>query len=394
MPSTYTTNLGLEKPATGEKSGTWGDSVNVTSDLIDQAIDGIISITLGATGSTGSPNALPVTNGSVSNGRNKFIEFVDGGDLGGTAYVQLTPNDAEKIVFIRNSLTASRSIIVFQGTYSASNDFEITNGSDVLLKFNGAGGSATVTDVFANLDVTALTTGSVNKVTVTAPASSATLTIANGKTLTANNSLTLAGTDGKTLTTNASLTLAGTDGKTLTTSNSLTLAGTDSTTMTFPSSSATVAGLGIAQTFTAKQTFAGSTSVLAASFKNVVEPATISATAATGTINYDVTTQSVLYYTSNAAANWTVNFRASSGTTLNAAMATGDAMTLTFLVTQGSSAYYNNVVKVDGSSVTPKYQGGSAPTSGNASGIDIYTYTVIKTGDAAFTVLASQTQFA
>ena len=394
MPSTYTTNLGLEKPATGEKSGTWGDSVNVTSDLIDQAIDGIISVTLGATGSTGSPNTLPITDGTVSNGRNKFIEFVDGGDLGGTAYVQLTPNDAEKIVFIRNSLTASRSIIVFQGTYSASNDFEITNGSDVLLKFNGAGGSATVTDVFANLDVTALTTGSVNKVTVTAPASSATLTIADGKTLTANNSLTLAGTDGKTLTTNASLTLAGTDGKTLTTSNSLTLAGTDSTTMTFPSSSATVAGLGIAQTFTAKQSFTGSSSALAASFTNVVEPATVSATAATGTINYDVTTQSILYYTSDAAANWTVNFRASSGTTLNAAMATGDAMTLTFLVTQGSSAYYNNVVQVDGSSVTPKYQGGSAPTSGNASGIDIYTYTVIKTGDAAFTVLASQTQFA
>lgn len=394
MPSTYTTNLGLEKPATGEKSGTWGDSVNVTSDLIDQAIDGIISITLGATGSTGSPNTLPITDGTVSNGRNKFIEFVDGGDLGGTAYVQLTPNDAEKIVFIRNSLTASRSIIVFQGTYSASNDFEITNGSDVLLKFNGAGGSATVTDVFANLDVTALTTGSVNKVTVTAPASSATLTIADGKTLTANNSLTLAGTDGKTLTTNASLTLAGTDGKTLTTSNSLTLAGTDSTTMTFPSSSATVAGLGIAQTFTAKQSFTGSSSALAASFTNVVEPATVSATAATGTINYDVTTQSVLYYTSNAAANWTVNFRASSGTSLDTAMATGETMTVTFLVTQGATPYYNNVVQVDGSSVTPKYQGGSAPTSGNASGIDIYTYTIIKTGSAAFTVLASQTQFA
>lgn len=394
MPSTYTTNLGLEKPATGEKSGTWGDSVNVTSDLVDQAIDGIISITLGATGSTGSPNTLPITDGTVSNGRNKFIEFVDGGDLGGTAYVQLTPNDAEKIVFIRNSLTASRSIIVFQGTYSASNDFEITNGSDVLLKFNGAGGSATVTDVFANLDVTALTTGSVNKVTVTAPASSATLTIADGKTLTANNSLTLAGTDGKTLTTNASLTLAGTDGKTLTTSNSLTLAGTDSTTMTFPSSSATVAGLGIAQTFTAKQSFTGSSSALAASFTNVVEPATVSATAATGTINYDVTTQSVLYYTSDAAANWTVNFRASSGTSLDTAMATGETMTVTFLVTQGATPYYNNVVQVDGSSVTPKYQGGSAPTSGNASGIDIYTYTIIKTGSAAFTVLASQTQFA
>lgn len=151
--------------------------------------------------------------------------------------------------------------------------------------------------------------------------------------------------------------------------------------------------LAVANTFTAKQSFTGSTSVLAASFVNVVEPATISATAATGTINFDVTTQSVLYYTTNASANWTVNFRASSGTSLNTAMATGDVITVTFLVTQGATAYYNDAVQVDGGSVTPKYQGGTAWTAGNASGIDAYTYTIIKTGNAAFTILASQTQF-
>ncbi len=121
--------------------------------------------------------------------------------------------------------------------------------------------------------------------------------------------------------------------------------------------------------------------------------ATISATAATGTIAYDVTTQSVLYYTSNASANWTVNFRGSSGTSLNTLLSTGQAITVAFLVTQGATAYYNNVVQVDGSSVTPKYQGGTAWAAGNASGIDVYTYTIIKTGSAAFTVLASQTQF-
>ena len=95
----------------------------------------------------------------------------------------------------------------------------------------------------------------------------------------------------------------------------------------------------------------------------------------------------------NASANWTVNFRASSGTSLNTAMSTGQAITVAFLVTQGSTAYYNNVVQVDGSSVTPKYQGGTAWAAGNASGIDVYTYTIIKTGSAAFTVFASQTQF-
>ena len=205
------------------------------------------------------------------------------------------------------------------------------------------------------------TATSVNKVALTAPATGSTLTIADGKTLTA--------------------------------SNSLTLAGTDATTMTFPSSSATVAGLAIAQSFTAKQTFTGATASLASAFINATEFSTISATAATGTINYDVTTQSVLYYTSNASANWTVNIRGNGTTSLNTLMTTGDSLTVVFLVTQGSTAYYNNALTIDGNSVTPKYQGGTTPTSGNASGIDAYSYTIVKTGSAAFTVLAAQTQF-
>lgn len=138
---------------------------------------------------------------------------------------------------------------------------------------------------------------------------------------------------------------------------------------------------------------AGSSSVNALKVPNIAEPATVSATAATGTINYDVTTQSVLYYTSNASANWTVNFRGSSGTSLNTLMAVNDVITVTFLVTQGATPYYNNVVQVDGSSVTPKYQGGTAWSAGNASGIDVYTYSIIKTASATFTVLASQTQY-
>ena len=150
----------------------------------------------------------------------------------------------------------------------------------------------------------------------------------------------------------------------------------------------------VATNFTAKQTFTGSSSVLAAKLINAAEAVTISATAATGTIPYDVTTQSVLYYTSNASANWTVNLRASSGTTMNTALATGECVTVAFLVTQGATAYYNNVVQVDGttSGVTTKWQG-IAPTAGAVSCINSYTYTVIKTGSATFTVLASLTPF-
>jgi hypothetical protein len=127
---------------------------------------------------------------------------------------------------------------------------------------------------------------------------------------------------------------------------------------------------------------------------DAAEVTTVSATAATGTIDYDITTQSVLYYTSNASANWTVNFRGSSGTSLNTLMNTGESMTVAFLVTQGATAYYNSAVQVDGttSGVTTRWFGG-APTAGNASGIDSYRYLIIKTGSATFTVLASNTQF-
>ena len=146
-------------------------------------------------------------------------------------------------------------------------------------------------------------------------------------------------------------------------------------------------------TFSGTQSFTGSTSKLAEVLTNAGEVCTVSATAATGTINYDVTTQSVIYYTTNASANWTVNFRGSSGTSLNTLMSTGQSVTVAFMVTQGTTAYYNNAITVDGVSVTPKYQGGVTWSSGNVSGIDAYVYTIIKTGSATFTVLASQTQY-
>lgn len=147
-------------------------------------------------------------------------------------------------------------------------------------------------------------------------------------------------------------------------------------------------------TWTGKQTFSGSSSLFSVLTDNITEIATVSATAATGTINYDLTTQSVLYYTSNASANWTVNFRLSSGTSLNTALSTGQSVTAVFLVTQGVTAYYNNVVSIDGTTVTPKWQGGVAPTAGNTNSVDAYVYTIIKTGSATFSVFASQTKFA
>ena len=166
------------------------------------------------------------------------------------------------------------------------------------------------------------------------------------------------------------------------------------TVLDLPTTSGTLTSTAGNNTFTGTQTFSGTASVLAMVLNDAAEVTTVSATAATGTINYDITTQSVLYYTSNASANWTTNFRASSGTTLNTALATGQSVTVAFLVTQGATAYFNNVVQVDGTAVgvTTRWIGG-APTAGNASGIDSYRYLIIKTGSATFTVLASVTQF-
>lgn len=148
-------------------------------------------------------------------------------------------------------------------------------------------------------------------------------------------------------------------------------------------------------TITQKLTAVGTASVAGMKVADILETATISATAATGTIAYDVTTQAVLYYTTNASANWTVNFRGSSGTSLNTLMAVGESISVVFMVTQGGTAYYNTVIQIDGVTVTPKYQNGTAWTSGNASSIDVYSYTIIKTAATpTYVVLASQTRFA
>lgn len=124
------------------------------------------------------------------------------------------------------------------------------------------------------------------------------------------------------------------------------------------------------------------------------EDITLSATSASATVNFDIKTQAILYYTANASANFTLNFRGDSDETLNSIISTGESITASFLVTNGGTAYYPTAFQIDGSSVTPKWSGGSAPTSGNANSIDAYSFTIIKTGDAAFTVLAGAVQFA
>ena len=121
---------------------------------------------------------------------------------------------------------------------------------------------------------------------------------------------------------------------------------------------------------------------------------TVSATAATGTVNVDLKSSGAHYFTANATANWTYNFRGDASTSLDSVLATNESVTVVHAVTNGGTAYYPTAFQVDGSAVTPKWSGGSAPSAGNASSVDAYLFTVVKTASATFTVLAQQVQFA
>ena len=151
MSSTYTTNNGIEKIGTGEQSGTWGTTTNTNFDLIDESLDGQVRVTLSATGSTGSPNDVTISDGATSDGRKRWVEIYSAGDLGGTAYVRLAPNDAKKITIVRNSLAGSRSVVVFQGTYNASNAITLTTGEDAIIGFDGGGAGAVVKKLLSGM---------------------------------------------------------------------------------------------------------------------------------------------------------------------------------------------------------------------------------------------------
>lgn len=328
----YTSSLRLVQPSTGEYSGTWGTQVNTgLTALVDTSIAGAATITM-----TAADYTLSTANGATDEARAMVLNLTG---TPGAARNVICPA-VSKIYVVYNNTTGGFAQTV---KTSAGAGISVPNGATVFLRCNG-------TDVVVALNyLGALTLGSA-------------LPVASGGT----GAATLTGV----------------------------LKGNGTSAITAATAGTDYVAPGTATTFTATQTFSGSSSALAMVLNDAAEVVTISATAATGTINYDVTTQSVLYYTTNASANWTVNFRASSGTSLNTAMSTGQSVTVAFLVTQGATAYYNSAVQVDGASVTPKWQGGFAPAAGNASGIDVYTYTIIKTGAAAFTVLASQTRFA
>lgn len=129
--------------------------------------------------------------------------------------------------------------------------------------------------------------------------------------------------------------------------------------------------------------------------KDIKENITFGATAFTGaTAFYEVKDNNVLYYTGTNDGNWDLNIRGNSGTTLNTYMAVGESISIAVMATNGATPYYNNRILIDDVAQTVKWLNGVAPTSGNASSIDVYTYTIIKTAASTYTVLGTRAKFA
>ena len=348
--STYSTNLALELIATGDQSGTWGNTTNTNlGTLIEQAISGYVTYSC-----SGGTDTITIPNGASGTARNMYIELTGTG--GGTV---LVPTNKKLYFFYNNTSSAITVKVSGQTGVSIPAGIKtvvVSNGTDIVAALNSFGSTLTVP--YGGTGVTTLTG----------------LVKGNG---TSAFTAATAGTDYLAPPSGTSILKANSGGALANAT-----AGTD------------YVAPGTATTFTAQQTFSGTSSNLATKIINTAEAVTVSATAATGTINFDVTTQSVLYYTSNSTANWTLNFRASSGTSLNTALNTGESVTVVFMATNGSTAYYASTIQIDGSTVTPKWIFGSSPSSGNASSIDAYTFTIIKTGSATYTVLASQIKYA
>ena len=353
MASTFSTDLKIELMATGENSGTWGTKTNTNLNLVQQAIVGFENIAITSTNTT-----LLMTDATISPARNAVLRFTGTITANCTIFVA---SGIEKTYTLENATSGAFTLALNQ-VGGASVIFGAADKTTKLVYLNGT--DAVDLGVVNLTAPQTLTNKTLTTPTLTSPVINE-IDDSNGNeqiiftaTASAVNEVTVA---------NAA---TGND-------PTFTASGSD-----------TNIGLDFIPKGTGAVTFLGTGKIQA-----VKEKVTVTAVATTGATNFDFLTQAVLYHTTVATGQFTINLRGSSSTTLNNMLSVGESVTGAFLNT--NTTFYVSTITIDGSStnVTLEYQGGSVPTSGNA-GIDVYSFTAIKTATTpAYTILASQTQF-
>ena len=357
MANSTSANLKLTVQATGENSGTWGQITNTNLLILEQAIGGYSAITVNAT--TGA--TLTFSNGALSNGKDQVIKLT--GTITGNINVTI-PDSVEKTYIIENGTTGAYTVTVktssgsgvMWGTTDKGTKMVYSNGTDVVdTNFTKLSSDYTPTlsgilDTNGN-DIVVDTGGAIED-------DSNNEYIKFVKTASAVNEISI---------TNQA------------TGSAPSIAATgDDTNIDF---NLTPKGIG-------RVTLNGNGKI-----QGLAEKVNVNGTF-TSNINIDTNTQAVQLDTAAASANFTVNLRGDGSNSLDASMDVGESITVAYISKQNATAYYNTTVQVDGTVVTPVWQGGSAPTAGNVTSNDVYTYTAIKTAASTFTVLAAQTQFA
>jgi len=132
MASTYTVNSGIEKPGSGEQSGTWGTTTNTNFDIIDRVLNGVGTITL-----SGTTHTLTTSDGSLSDGHYKVLVLA--GSPSGTNTVTITPNDQDKLYLVNN--TTNQSVVFTQGS---GGNVTLVAGASAWLYADGGGSGAIV----------------------------------------------------------------------------------------------------------------------------------------------------------------------------------------------------------------------------------------------------------
>ena len=355
MASSYSTDLKLELMVTGENSGTWGDKTNTNLNLIQQAIAGFESIAITSTNTT-----LAMTDATISNARNAVLKFTGTITANCTVFVA---SGIEKTYILENGTTGNFTVALNQ-VGGSSAIFAGTDKSNKLVYLDGTN----VVDLgLVNLTGTqTLTNKTLTSPTINDPIINK-INDSNGNeeiiftaTGSAVNELTIANAATGN---NPNITASGSDAN---------------------------IGINLTPKGIGEITFNGTGKI-----QQVLEKVTVTNTATTGTITYDLLDQAVLYHTGNASGQFTLNFRGSSSTALNTMVTVGESATAAFLNTNATTAYYTTFVTIDGTStnVSTKWQGGSTPSSGNSLSIDAYAFTIIKTAASTYTVLAAQSQF-